>query len=208
MKLFQLDGPVYSILSRIADFLILSILYVVCCLPVVTIGAATTALAYASIKAVEQEGYPAGNFFKSFKMNFRQATLIWLPAIVFFGVIILNMFMMLPDIEQSMASQVIFVLNTTLLVVTAFVFAMVFPLLSRFQNTILQTIANAFIMTARCLPCALAAALATYLPLLLILIFPMFTIYIITFWCLLGFALSAYGAAYIYEKKIFTRFIS
>ena len=55
----------------------LNILWLVCCLPIVTIGASTTALIYACMKLHRDEGYPTGNFFHSFKDNFGQATALW-----------------------------------------------------------------------------------------------------------------------------------
>lgn len=207
MKVFSLDGSVYNILNRIADFLILSILYVICCIPVITIGGATTALYYASIKSIRQEGYAVSNFFKAFKANFKQATLIWLPSIIFFGVIISNIVFVYPNVETNPVSQVIFILNVTLLMVCGFLYSLVFPLLSRFDNSIPRTLTNGFILSARYLPWALMGALIHYLPLLLIFFFPMFTIYIVVFWCLIGFALCAYGAGFIYEKKIFIHFM-
>lgn len=207
MKVFELDGPVYSVLNKIADFLILSILYVVCCIPIITIGAATTALFYASIKLVHNEGYVTRNFFHSFRANFRQATCIWIPAIVFFGIMILNILFFLPDAEASSGSQIFLVLNVTLLLICAFIFAMVFPLLSRFQNTVLHTITNAFIMTARRLPWAFTASLLMYLPFICCFFFPVFAPYILAFWCILGFGIFSYLAAYIYDKKIFSQFV-
>lgn len=207
MKVFELDGPVYSVLNKIADFLILSILYVVCCIPIITIGAATTALFYASIKLVHNEGYVARNFFHSFRANFKQATCIWIPAIVFFGIMILNILFFLPNAEASFGSQIFLVLNVTLLLICAFIFAMVFPLLSRFQNTVLHTITNAFIMTARRLPWALAASLLMYFPFICCFFFPVFAPYILAFWCILGFGIFSYFAAYIYDKKIFSQFV-
>ena len=207
MKVFELDGPVYSILNKIADFLILSILYVICCIPVITIGAATAALSYASIKLVHNEGYVARNFFDSFRTNFRQATCIWIPAVIFFGIMILNILFFLPDSQASSISQIFLILNITLLLICAFIFAMVFPLLSRFQNTILHTLTNACIMTARRLPWALTASLLVYLPAIIIFFFPVFAVYILAFWCILGFGIFSYLAAYIYDKKIFSQFI-
>lgn len=207
MKVFELDGPVYSVLNKIADFLILSILYVVCCIPIITIGSATTALFYASIKLVHNEGYVARNFFHSFRANFRQSTCIWIPAIVFFGIMILNILFFLPDAEASFGSQIFLVLNVTLLLICAFIFAMVFPLLSRFQNTVLHTITNAFIMTARRLPWAFTASLLMYLPFICCFFFPVFAPYILAFWCILGFGIFSYFAAYIYDKKIFSQFV-
>ena len=55
----------------------LNILWLLCSLPIVTIGASTTALIYACMKLHKDEGYPTSNFFHSFKENFTQATALW-----------------------------------------------------------------------------------------------------------------------------------
>ena len=62
-------------------------------------------------------------------------------------------------------------------------------------------------MTARRLPWALTASLLVYLPAIIIFFFPVFAVYILAFWCILGFGIFSYLAAYIYDKKIFSQFI-
>ena len=78
-KLFDIDNPVIAFLSRLADLIGLNFLFLICCLPVFTIGAAWTALYYVTVKMVrKEESYIWKDFFKSFRENFKQATLIWL----------------------------------------------------------------------------------------------------------------------------------
>jgi len=78
-KLFNLDSPVFSFLNKAADLIWLNILTFICCIPVVTIGASMTALNYVVLKMVRnEEGYITRSYFKSFKQNFKQATVIWL----------------------------------------------------------------------------------------------------------------------------------
>mgnify|MGYP000763200386 FL=1 len=66
-------------LNKMADLIWLNILTLICCIPVITIGASLTALNYVTLKLVrDEEGYVTKAFFKSFKQNFKQATIIWL----------------------------------------------------------------------------------------------------------------------------------
>ena len=77
--LFSIEGPLWRALNLIADVIILHFLWLVCSLPLVTIGASTTALFYAMMKRIRtNEGHVTSNFWKSFKENFRQATVLWL----------------------------------------------------------------------------------------------------------------------------------
>ena len=91
--MFQLDGKFFSALSRMADLVILNILFWACCLPVVTIGASITAM-YAVTKkmAEDREGYIFKGFFIAFKENFRQSTIMWLILLVPIGIVSADMY--------------------------------------------------------------------------------------------------------------------
>jgi len=78
-KQFQYDGSLYGITSKLFDGLFLGLLWLVCSLPVVTIGAATTALYYSVHKSLlGDREYVFKEFILSFKKNFRQATFLWI----------------------------------------------------------------------------------------------------------------------------------
>lgn len=76
--IFSPDNPVIRFFIKIGYIWYLNILWLVTSLPVITIGASTTALLYSCMKLQHDDGYPTKNFFHSFKDNFRQATSIWL----------------------------------------------------------------------------------------------------------------------------------
>ena len=79
MHFMEYDSPVMTTISKITDIFILSLLWFICCIPIITIGAATTALYYSSVKAIRKnKGYVIKSFFHSFRMNFIPATLLWL----------------------------------------------------------------------------------------------------------------------------------
>ena len=75
---FNPDSPMMRALGVVWDLIVLNLLFLVCCIPVVTIGPAITALHYVTTKmAGEKDGTPVvGNFFKSFRANFRQGVLM------------------------------------------------------------------------------------------------------------------------------------
>ena len=77
-RLFNLDSPIMVFLGKVGDLIWLNVLTMICCIPIVTVGASITALHYVSIKMVRnEEGYLTKNFFKSFRQNFFQATVLW-----------------------------------------------------------------------------------------------------------------------------------
>ena len=80
-KLFSLDGRLVKILTRLTDIIILNTLFIVCCLPVLTIGASLTALATMWHRLLKGEDTDlVFHFFRLFRTNFKQATVIWLTC--------------------------------------------------------------------------------------------------------------------------------
>ena len=78
-NLFNLDGPVLQFINKLVYSVYLNILWFICCIPIVTVGASTTALFYVSLKvAKNEEGNLTKAFFHSFRENFKQGTIIWL----------------------------------------------------------------------------------------------------------------------------------
>ncbi len=78
-KLFDVDGKVYQFLEKVADCIIVSVLWTIFSIPVFTIGAATTALYYTVHKAIRNgTGHVWRVFWDAFKSNFKQATILWI----------------------------------------------------------------------------------------------------------------------------------
>ena len=82
-NIFNYDNPVWRFMGKFCDILLLNILWTLCSVPIVTIGASTTAVYYVTLKLVrDEEGPTVRSFFRSFKENFKQATVIWLILLV------------------------------------------------------------------------------------------------------------------------------
>ena len=78
-NLFNYDNPVWRFIGKFWDVLVVNLLWIICSIPIVTIGASTTAMYYVTLRLVrDEDGYTIRSFFKSFKDNFKQATAIWL----------------------------------------------------------------------------------------------------------------------------------
>ena len=74
-NLFNMDNAFFSFISKVCDIMILSTVWILLCIPIITIGPASTALYYAVVKVVRRErGYLLREFFRSFKMNFKRGT--------------------------------------------------------------------------------------------------------------------------------------
>ena len=161
-KFFNLDSPFVQFMNRVADLMWLNILFLLCCIPVVTVGASVTAMYYVTLKMVRnEESYITKLFFKSFKQNFLQATAIWIIFItagflLFVDYRILSGQMGL-NIDNGSVRTVMQVLLIAVFIFYVFTITFVFPLLSKFDNTIKNTIKNAFIMSIRHFPATLGS---------------------------------------------------
>ena len=157
---FSLDGPLYSFLSKMADFLILNVLFIVCSLPVFTIGASYTAMSYVTLKMVRGEDpYIWQNFWKSFRQNFKQGTLIWVFSILVF--IFLGMDFYIINSQNTTLFAVIRILLWCVCLIALSVFLYVFPIISHFVCSTTQALKNAVFMTFGHLPYTLVMLVIT-----------------------------------------------
>ena len=161
------DGRVMSFLARLGVMFILNILYVVCCIPIITIGAATTALYYNTLKMAEnRESYVWKEFLRTFKENFKQATVIWMIILVIGAVLVADFFVMGGIGSQALAS----VTAIVVIVVGIFLILMgvyVFPVLARFDNSVKNIMKYALLMAIRHLPSTIVILAIHSVPLLL-----------------------------------------
>lgn len=144
-KFFYSDNPVFRLINLIGYCWLLNLLFVICCIPIVTIGASTTALIYACIKLQRNEGSAVHNFFQSFKQNFVQSTIIWIGYLVV-GILLLICFTTWRNIDGVMGNTV---LGVACIVLIPYVLTIsyVFGIQSRFVNPIKKTLRYSFTMS-------------------------------------------------------------
>lgn len=153
------DNPVMQFITKIVNSVYLNILWFLCCLPIFTVGASTTALFYVTLKmAKNEEGNITKEFFHSFRENFKQGTKIWM---ILFGIGILLAFdgyvfyhMRFENVFWTICAAVFIVV----LLAYAIVFMYIFPLLARFDNTIKAMFKNSIIIGMRFLLCTVLMA--------------------------------------------------
>ena len=196
-SMFSPDSKIMQIIGRITDLIVLNILFLLCCLPVFTIGAATTAMYTLCFRMLRQEeGNILKPYFRAFRENFKPATGVFLilsvilvPDYLYFD----RFFHMNGTLHYV---SYFFVLIAALAVLTA---GFAFPWVSQFRNTIPQTLRNALLLSIGNLPRALAVAAINLLPFCLwITNYDLFT-KISFLWLSLYFAAAAYmNAAILY----------
>lgn len=150
--LFNYDNPVWRAIGKFWDVLILNILWSVCCIPIFTIGASTTAMYYVTLKLVrDEDGYTFRSFFHSFKENFKQATIIWFLILVSGAVLGVDLWFVLGSgmVPAGNIRTMVAAVFIGILIIWVAVVTYVFPVLARFYGTVKRTIINAMFMSVR-----------------------------------------------------------
>lgn len=195
MKLFDLDSPLMQFLNKVADLMCLNILTLLCCIPVITVGPALTALHYMALKmARNEECYIARDYFKSFKLNLRQGIVIWLIQLVVIALLVGD-FLILRYSTLSFGQPMKIVL-AVVAVVMLFTFTFVYPVLAKFDNTVMRTFRNAFFIGILQLPKTVLMMLLSLVPPVLFVLVPQ----IIPVVFLLGLSVPAWASAKLYSK--------
>lgn len=147
-KIFGIGGPLARGMTLLANTICLSIFWIIGCLPIVTIGASTTAAYYAAMQAVRGENGILRNYIKSFKENLKQAVMVELliavPGAILVGGVYL-MAMMERQIPYGI-SAAYGCLAFVFLAVVSYIFPLlsyfVFPTGTLFKNAVLIPLAN------------------------------------------------------------------
>lgn len=180
-KFFDLNSPMMRMLSNLCDWILLNILTVVFSLPIITVGAATTAMYYCVGKQRRGEDNVFRDFWHGFKSNFWQSTGLWLLILVVtyvLGVSITTCFTF--DVPGF---KMIGYIVIAVAVVMAMIASWAFPLLSRFENTVMETIRNAFICVLTNFFRSLLMVIVLALPtVMLIWSGPQIVIYLVVIW--------------------------
>lgn len=201
MKNFlNLESPFMIFLSGLTDVVLLNALCLICCIPIVTIGPSITAMHYVTLKmAREEEGYVVKSFFKAFKENFKQSIIVWMIFLVITAVFLIDyQILKAAGMEENKVFAIIigsiylFICLTTMYV---------FPLLSRFENTLKQTVKNALFMSILHIFKTIIMAVIYVIPLVLM---PLHYNLILVF-LLIGLSGPAYINSFIF-KSIFKKY--
>ena len=169
-NLLNPEGKLMLLFTKIAYSAYLNVLWFLCCLPIVTAGASTTALFYVTLKvARDEEGSITRSFFRSFRQNFKKATIIWLILLALGIVLALDGYVF----YHMHSENVVWTLGTAIFFVALAAYAIIlmyiFPLLARFENTIKAMFLNSIMLGMRFLLCTALMA-AIYLAMAFIII--------------------------------------
>lgn len=182
MKGFGLDGKLFRGLSKAGDFLILALITVICCIPVITIGASLTAAFYSGMRLVkDEENYVYKDFFKSFKTNFVQGFIMEVVLAVIGVVLFIDLracaYWAFSG-SGSMIGNIFMYAIVGCFVVWGGVVLYSFAVLARYDDKAFTVLKNSIILCTHHLPQTIIMMVATYG--LMFFSFKYFTAYIVT----------------------------
>ena len=92
MNLLNEDNVVHVFLNKLGDIVIANLLFILCSIPVITIGPALTALYHCMMRTVKgNNNGTTRTFFRAFKENFKQSLIVWLLILVAGIILVLNL---------------------------------------------------------------------------------------------------------------------
>lgn len=191
----SLDNPVLDYMNTVVQFIALNLVYLICCLPVITIGPATAALYQVTLREARREhGYLIRKFFQHMKEMFVQgmATFLFFAALLSVVVYVLVFWFALGTPMASAAFTV-----TVLLTVIVFgAMLYVFPLMARFQNSLLGTIKNAFLFALFNPGYSFVLILIQVFLISLLYLFPAMKVFMVA----IGFSFTAYCNSFLFGR--------
>ena len=199
MRFNWTDNVVMRALGKIGDMICLNVMWLICCIPIITIGASTTALYTVMLRMVKnEEGYIFRGFLKAFKSNFKQSTLIWL-ILLLLGIVWTVDFRVagfIPGMAGIILSAIFLALGFILLSVMIYIF----PLTARYENGIKATFKNALILTVAKLPYTFLMV-AIVVAAVFASLWSAFTLlFSLPLWLVIGVSLIAWVNSYILRR--------
>lgn len=203
-NLFNIDAPIIQWVTKVSLLIWMNTLWLVCCLPVFTIGASTAAMYRMAINLREDKECSAKAFFKAFCGNFKQATLIWL-LLLLCAALILVAYYGAVLVEHEIVRLVLVLIVCVILLLWACVLLYSFPVTCYFENTLKNTLRNALGMglgNLRQTVCCMALA---FVPLTALLISPYWFLRLLYIWLLFYPGFCAYWICLLL-KPVFARY--
>lgn len=205
-NLFEYDNKFFEVLGKITDIIILNLLCIISCLPIITIGASVTATYFVALQMVRnEETYIIREFIKGFKENFIFSTKVWSIILIIGLVLSFDFYISRLILNEYMRITLQFIL-TIVSIIFIFLLTYVFPIISKFENTIKNTMINSILISIQHLPKTIFMVFINLSPIILTLILSNYWGHILFFYTVMGFASITYINS-MFFNKIFEKYI-
>ena len=196
-----MEGRLLSNMGKIADMVLLNVLWILCCMPIVTAGSATAALYAVMLKMVrDEESYVVRSFFSAFKENFKQSTIIWVLLLGISGLFCVDFYFWNSGNHATKLMMIPLGILSSLVFLTL---QYVFPILAFFENRTVKVLKNAFFMATGYIPYTILILAVNLLPWILLF----FSNFVISAFLdlVIGFSFAAWVNAHFF-RTIFEKY--
>ena len=184
------DSPVMRFWKKLTDFVILNVLWVVGCLPVITIGVSTTAMHRCVMQQqIHGDISVFKDFWKAYRQNFKQATGLFLIEVVVVCIFLMDIQIVWRMETQTGVMNVIWIVMLFVLLIPAL--SVLLPLQAQFENGFFATLKKAWLIAMLHLPAALLVTVINGIPLVMSVFLPQIFLNSLMLWFLFGRVLLA-----------------
>lgn len=202
--MFNIDSPVMNTLTKITNIIIINLCFIISCIPVITIGAAITAMYSVNLKMVrDEETYIFSFYWKAFRRNFIQSTVCW-GLVVAAGSLLFFDFRFIGNME-GVIKNVFYVVITASIIVYCVITIYVFPYIARFEDKLGTCIKNSFIIGGANIGYTIIIMLITLASLLITFYNPRIMLRALFIWIMGGFALLSFINSF-FLRKVFDKY--
>lgn len=188
---FRADNPYNSFMSKVFDIILINLLWTVCCIPVITIGASTAAMYSVMLRLVrDEEGPIIQSFFDFFRKNFVKSIPYTVIMVLFTLVMILDMHIL--GQQSSDMASVMYGVTIALMVTGIIVLSYALPLFARFENPPAVQFSNAWRLAVTHIPQSLIILVINSVPIIWLLVSPSTFALIFWVWLLCGTGTATY----------------
>ena len=185
ISLFDPENSFWSFLTRIYNLAFAGLLWFVTSLPLITIGASTTALySYAFSVTEQRDGYVMQTFFSSFRKNFVKSTAMWIGMLALFAFLFFDGY--LASTGTTIFSKVMVFLILAVAITISMLAVHVFPFLSRYDLPYKEMLKKVFLIGVGALPVSITLLVLNLMFFLLIYAFPPAALFVQGFMAALG----------------------
>ena len=206
---FNLDSPFSRFMDKVADFMILNILFLVCCIPVVTIGASITAVYDVFTKMDTNKEVPATKgFITSFKSNFKQATKLWLIFLAVTIFLLMDIYIVGYGVNLSPnVHMILLIIFFAALFFWIMAGGYMFVLQARIENPVGRTLKVACALAyGHLIPYSLATGIVSMVPIIMLIAYTELFYKALPIWIFGGITLLVYINCKIY-KGVLTKYV-
>ncbi len=188
-------NPVLDFINTLCNFVALNLVFLITCLPVITIGTALSSLYYVTLREARGEyGYLVRTYLREFKNNFKKGTIAFAILFLIGAILLFNIAFWFGT--GTMPATILTGVLIAAMIGWFLIFTYTFPLIGRFENSTKQTLKNAFGLAM----CNMKATFAliiidAFVFFLCLFLSPMKLIMV-----LFGFAFTAYCQSFVFKK--------